>query len=128
VNRGFTRAQLMVRAAAAALVGAGVPALAASPARAAQTAGRSTFEPHVGQLFRIGPTPLRLSSVRDLPGAAGSERSFSLMFHSAHRGELDQGTYTLSRSGAGRFQMFLVPVGRAKSGQDYQAVFDRRHA
>jgi hypothetical protein len=127
-GRGLTRAQLLVRSAAAAVAGAGLPAYLAPRARAATSLGRSRFEPLVGQIFRIGPTSLRLTAVEDLPDASGSERAFSLVFHGAHRNDLRQGTYTLAKTGAGRFEMFLVPVGRARSGQDYQAIFDRRHA
>jgi hypothetical protein len=126
----LTRAQFLIRAGVAALAAGGPPALSATRARAATVIGRSHFTPHLGGTFYVtiagGRTSVRLTAIEDVAGARNDERSFALSFR-GRRGAFEQGMYTVTRSGAGRMQLFLVPVGRPTGPtQQYQALFNRK--
>ena len=51
--------------------------------------------------------------------------SFSLFFHGPADRPLGQRTYSIEHDQIGRFDLFLVPVGRDARGMQYQAVFNR---
>jgi hypothetical protein len=57
--------------------------------------------------------------------AEGSE-SFSLLFRGDATRPLDQNTYSFVHERIGRFEMFIVPIGRECDAQcQYEAVFNR---
>ncbi len=94
---------------------------------------RSTFLPLVGRTFRIvhdrGSLTVVLRQVSDLKPSArpGAENQFSLIFTDARlRPALPQGTYSVSHAGQGRISLFVVPVGRRQTAQQYQAIIDSR--
>ena len=58
--------------------------------------------------------------------AAEPQEQFSLFFAGPVAQRLGQNTYAFEHASLGRFQMFIVPVGRPVSGcWIYEAVFDR---
>lgn len=57
---------------------------------------------------------------------AGRGESFSLCFRGDATRRLGQNTYSFDHSRIGRFEMFIVPIGREdQSGCFYEAVFNR---
>jgi hypothetical protein len=142
-HRNVSRSGLLKLGAVAALVlGAGPAARAAagSPAPAASDTGSvatrvrgprylrlATYVPLVGSTFAIhrpGALPLsvRLTSATRLPGVG---ESFSLIFRGHGNAKLAQQVYNLEHPRLGSFPLFLVPVGPAFKGQDFQAVVNR---
>jgi len=74
---------------------------------------------------------LELAAVTSNPAvAAGGEvvqfESFSLMFHGPGERLLPQKMYSFIHERLGKFQIFIVPVGREGNLFRYQAVFNRR--
>ncbi|HWF19506.1 MAG TPA: hypothetical protein VG754_09565 [Verrucomicrobiae bacterium] len=75
---------------------------------------------------------LRLAEVTSgLMAASNGQRggqfeSFSLMFHGPNSRFLPQKTYTFEHPRLGKFELFIVPVGRDGDLFKYQAVFNRR--
>ncbi len=69
--------------------------------------------------------PLQLISItEDLP-RAGQRAGFSLLFRSDRRDAyVPQSTYRLEHATAGRWEMFLVPVGPDAGGLLYQAIYN----
>ena len=55
----------------------------------------------------------------------GQGARFSLLFQGPHDRLLPQGTYQFDHDQIGSFPLFIVPVGAAKSGLQYEAVFNR---
>lgn len=94
---------------------------------------RSTFLPLVGQTFQIvhdrGSLTVILRQVSDLEPSVrpGAEDQFSLIFTDARlRPALPQGTYSISHARQGGISLFVAPVGRRQTAQEYQAVIDSR--
>lgn len=94
---------------------------------------RSAFAPLVGQTFRMthghGSLTVVLRQVGDLDPSVhpGLEDQFSLIFTGRRlRPTLSQGTYTISHPWRGRISLFVVPVSRSKTAQDYQAIINNR--
>ena len=66
----------------------------------------------------------RVAKLEDSP-----ERiQFSLRFEGPAEPALPQGIYLFSHPGIGRFDLFIVPVGRTERGRQYEAAFNRRKA
>ena len=91
------------------------------------------FAPHVGKTFpmRVGPNAtvaLVLSDARSLgfaPGPSERSESFALLFTSGERGHAPQAIYSLEHPELGVLEIFLVPVGPARSGgMQYEAIFN----
>jgi Domain of unknown function (DUF6916) len=85
-----------------------------------------TYFPHLGSTFRIrqrGARPLdvKLTKITGLGGAG-----FALLFRGPRRVgfEQEQGL-TVIHPALGRFPLGLVPVGRTKKGQNYEAIVHR---
>ncbi len=99
-----------------------LPTLLADPDAAA-------FEPHAGAAFTLwagaAPVPLVLDAVARGGAHGDSARSFTLAFHTPGGEHLEQATYPVEHADAGRFVLFLVPVGRDARGVAYEAVFNR---
>jgi Domain of unknown function (DUF6916) len=144
LQKSMSRSGLLKLGAVAAFVFGAGPA---SRALASETAGRdgeaaaagrpvpgpaylrlATYVPLVGSTFRIHrPGTPRLSvtlvSATALPSEIGE--SFSLIFRGHGDAKLGQETYTIEHSSLGRFPLFLVPVGPAGKGQEFQAIVNR---
>jgi uncharacterized protein DUF6916 len=94
---------------------------------------RSTFLPLVGQAFQIvhdrGSLTVVLRRVSDLKAAVrpGAEDQFSLIFTDARiRPAIPQGTYSIRHARHGLISLFVVPVGRRQTTQQYQAIIASR--
>ena len=57
--------------------------------------------------------------------AAPFQESFSLIFNGPKDRLLQQSIYLFEHDAAGRFDLFIVPVGQANGSFQYQAVFNR---
>ena len=93
---------------------------------------RSTFAPYVGTEFRVNlDAPrvgtIKLVEVRDLPGGAKGDQSFSLLFSGPKGKTFPQKTYEVAHGALGKFSLFLVPVGLRKGAdaEYFEAVFNR---
>jgi hypothetical protein len=73
-----------------------------------------------------GHERVELVEIGDLPGASHSEAAFSLIFHGRRRAAVGQATVRFSHRALGAVQLFQVPIGTARAGQDYQVIIDRR--
>ena len=92
---------------------------------------RSDFLAFAGS--RLG-TVLRLLAAQPEPANGGklaeaedaTNEKFTLLFTGQIRERLEQGTYLFEHNSLGRFEMFIVPVGRDDSSwMYYEAVFNR---
>ena len=87
-----------------------------------------TFADRVGEVFRVdtgsGIVEMRLvevtESVRSGPGA---RTPFSLVFLQPGGDVLPQQIYAFEHDELGRFEIFIVPIGRDADGVQYEAVF-----
>jgi hypothetical protein len=59
------------------------------------------------------------------PTAAARLEGFSLMFTGPGDRLLPQGTYRFEHDQKGRFDLFMVPVGRGPDTIQYQVIFNR---
>ncbi len=97
-----------------------------------------TFAPLVGSKFRVyteaaafievelmEATEFRGHGDKPAPGTGVIQESFSVIFDGPDKRFLPQGTYVFEREGLGRFELFIVPVGRKPGAFQYQAVFNR---
>ena len=74
------------------------------------------------ELFEITPR-----SVAATGGANGPKyENFALMFRGPADRQLAQQIYLFESAQIGRFELFIVPVGRDQNGALYQATFNRR--
>ena len=81
------------------------------------------FQPVEGRAFR-----LQLLSVEDSSRSANEKQglkgeSFSLLFESAKRTQISQGTFQISHDTLGNFSLLIVPVGLR--GNRYEAIINR---
>ena len=90
-----------------------------------------SFTSHLNSTFalKLGESSLDLTltqatkqPVRPYPGMM--REPFSLYFRSASPVVLPQRIYPFKHPAMGRFDMFIVPVGREPAGVVYQAVFN----
>jgi hypothetical protein len=85
--------------------------------------GHAGFLGVVGDDFRLrDDTALRLREVSDL-AAQGDYAGYSIVFSGPSDHLLAQGTYELAHESLGVQSLFLVPLGPAGDGFDYEAVF-----
>jgi hypothetical protein len=92
-----------------------------------------TFQPRIGQTFRIRPRPdteiaAELIEARSLgePGRAiASKRRipFTLSFRTTLSPVLPQRIYEVVHDEMGAYDIFLVPVGPDGNGMVYEAIF-----
>src|SRR2546423_5559763 len=100
----------------------------------------ATFAGRLGDMFGVHAGPadvvaLKLVQATDLEsrsdvaggaeGAAGQGERFAITFQGPHDRLLPQGTYQFEHEQIGSFPLFIVPVGAAKGGIQYEAVFNR---
>ncbi len=89
----------------------------------------AALSPHVGSSFALqldaGQTlAARLVEARAARGPAFQGREpFSLLFEAPLDPPLPQATYRLAHPAFDALEIFLVPVGRSRSGAQYEAVF-----
>ncbi len=69
-------------------------------------------------------TPPRIASAGGPNG--GTYESFTLEFRGPAERLLPQRIYRFESAAIGRFDLFIVPVGRDAGGTGYQAMFNRR--
>jgi hypothetical protein len=90
---------------------------------------RSSYEPLVGQDFRVFGRPyhLRLVAVKDLnPAQAGSENAFALVFRARPgAAPLSKSVPWLGHPRLSTFRLLLSPGMPSASGQPYAAVINR---
>lgn len=67
--------------------------------------------------------PFALSAVRELPDSGRDGGAFILDWQGPYEPVLPQDIYTL-RHGGEEYEMFIVAVGRDRSGAQYEAVFN----
>jgi hypothetical protein len=127
-------AALVLGAGPAARAAAGGPAPAVGDAAGVTTRVRgprylrlATYVPLVGSTFRIhreGSSPLsvKLTAATRLQGVG---ESFSLIFRGHGNARLGQQIYNLEHPSLGTFPLFVVPVGRATKGQEFQVIVNR---
>ena len=89
---------------------------------------RDSFAAILGTGFKLEAAEnksvmVQLSEVTDLVAKRGA-RSFSLIFMVPEGHRVEQGVYNLFHETLGSTQLFLVPIGTAKSQQQLQAVFN----
>jgi len=101
---------------------------AGRPVRGPRYLRLATYVPLVGSTFRIhrpdtSALPVKLVSATRLRSEVGE--SFSLIFRGHGNAKLGQETYTIEHARLGRFPLFVVPVGPARKGQDFQVVVNR---
>jgi hypothetical protein len=96
-----------------------------------ESATSETFAPHVGSTFIAGTAAgdqleLVLSSCDESPGGGSPDAArvpFSLIFHDADASRYaPQQTFTMRHERLGEFDLFMVPLGPAEQGMQYQAV------
>ena len=88
-----------------------------------------TFSGHVGTKFLMlygdsQTAELELMSVTDV-GSSPRQSQFSLVFLGPHGAPIAQGIYRIEHENLGTLDLFLVPIGRDKSGVSYEAIFNR---
>ena len=87
--------------------------------------------PHIGSTFRIDfperSVELQLTRVDRLREKHTSKRllrdSFALIFQGPDDVMLQQGTYPMQHAAIGAQSMFIVPIGKAETGFEYEAIF-----
>lgn len=105
-----------------ALAAAIIPATAVADRRA--VLGFTAFAALVNSSFKARRSDGRAQAL-DLVRVDGDGGAFSLLFSGEATRPLDQNTYRFAHPRIGRFEMFIVPVGRADGTHCYyEAVFD----
>jgi len=90
--------------------------------------GNVGFRGVIGDDFRLrDDTALRLREVSEL-AVQGDYAGYSLVFSGPSDHPLGQGTYELAHETLGVQSLFLVPLGPAGDGFDYEAVFTHRRS
>jgi hypothetical protein len=90
---------------------------------------KEMFAENLKTKFRIRtetPDPVELE-LAELTEGVSSPRNeqFSLIFHGPQSPFLPQDIYQVENEKIGEFELFLVPVGTAPNGFQYEAVFNR---
>lgn len=70
------------------------------------------------------PVELELAELAEGVSSPRNEQ-FSLIFHGPQSPFLPQDMYQVENEKLGEFELFLVPVGAAPNGFQYEAVFNR---
>ena len=90
----------------------------------------ATFEPCVGEAFRIEPgdgSSVDLTLTEATAGAWQPEGESAFAYELIFRGPADpilpQATYRMSNATLGSLDIFIVPLSRDAEGTTYQAVF-----
>lgn len=89
----------------------------------------SEFAKYLNSNFRIRVSEeqtvdAELVEVTELMLSPRQER-FSIVFRTSNEVFLGQGMWTLEHDEMGKFELFMVPIGRNEKGTSYEAVFNR---
>jgi hypothetical protein len=91
---------------------------------------RQTFDPLVNQPFQVALDPGSLSldlieckALGSRQPEEGEREPFSLVFQGPPAPALAQQIYAVTHSSIGNIEIFLVPLGPAKGGMKYEAIF-----
>lgn len=92
------------------------------------------FSQHLNTKFSVSidapkPVELELVEVKGYESKDHEERGlerFSIFFSGPADFLLPQYTYALTHEKMGKFDLFLVPIGRGEAGFRYEAVFNYR--
>jgi len=87
------------------------------------------FAKHLNSTFRIRidesqTVESQLTEVSELLLSPKQER-FSLVFRTSNDFFLGQGQRPFEHDVMGKFELFLVPIGRGEDGTHYEAIFNR---
>lgn len=89
----------------------------------------STYEPHVGEAFRLefaDHPPVELTLVDAAPGPwqrpEGGKTAFRLEFSGPGDALLEQRTYRMQHPELGELDLFIVPLAGTEKGATYEAV------
>ena len=94
-----------------------------------ETFTEGTFLDHLNTTFRVfgeAAEPLDVELVKVTSLSSAKHVQFSILFQGPPTLFLPQRTYTLEHEVLGRFDLFLVPVGKNPRGFEYEAVFNRQ--
>lgn len=86
-------------------------------------AAQSTFRIDAGGGVSVALILMEMDS-RPTGSRTGLEQ-FSLLFRGPVEHPLPQRLYAVEHDVIGRFDLFIVPVGRDESGYQYEAIFNR---
>lgn len=88
-----------------------------------------TYEPHVGERFRIefaDHPPVDLTLVDAAPGPwqrpEGGKTAFRLVFSGPPEPLLEQRTYRMQHPQLGELDLFIVPIAHADKAATYEAI------
>ena len=109
----------------------GVARIATREKPVLETCTMETFQPHIGEIFRIvvdDEWQLHVALTRVDPwgpeAGRGRDRApFSLIFHGAMESFLPQRIYQVEHETMEPMELFLVPIGPDEYGMRYEAVF-----
>ena len=93
-----------------------------------ETFTEETFLEHLNTRFRVfaeAVDPLDIELVKVTSLSSPGNVQFSIQFQGPGNVFLPQRIYTLEHEILGRFDLFLVPVGKDSNGFEYEAVFNR---
>ena len=93
-----------------------------------ETFTEETFLEHLNTRFRVfaeAADPLDIELVKVTSLSSPGNVQFSIQFQGPGNVFLPQRIYTLEHEILGRFDLFLVPVGKNSNGFEYEAVFNR---
>lgn len=95
---------------------------------------KATFEPYVNTVFRISDatrvvksTLVSVADIGPVPDQKQADRECFVIKFKGPR-PLAQNTYRIEHDALGKFELFLVPAGRDRKGNYYQAVINRLNA
>ena len=93
-----------------------------------ETFTEGTFLDHLNTRFRVfgeAADPVDIELVRVTSLSSPGHVQFSIQFQGPGNLFLPQNIYTLEHEILGKFDLFLVPVGKNSNGFEYEAVFNR---
>ena len=93
-----------------------------------ETFTEATFLEHLNTRFRVfaeSADLLDVELVKVTSLSSPGNVQFSIQFQGPGNVFLPQRIYTLEHEILGRFDLFLVPVGKNSNGFEYEAVFNR---
>lgn len=112
--------------------GSGTSLSGRNQTNALQRLNKEAFARHLNTKFWLrqrnsAATPVKLIELGDMWHTAKSARTecFAAVFLGSLETPLPQNTYSVQHESMGKFEMFVVPVGKSKQGIYYEAVFNR---
>jgi hypothetical protein len=91
----------------------------------------STYQPHVGETFRLefaDHSPVELTLVEAAPGPwqrpEGGKTAFRLEFSGPADPLLEQRIYRMEHAELGTLEIFIVPIAKDEKAATYEAIFN----